>query len=62
MKRESKIIFSPQLANYLLKRGYQIIRLKQDKNNPDKNVFVFSVTDDFFTAIEDWEYKIEKVK
>jgi hypothetical protein len=49
-----KIIFSPQLANYLLSRGHSIIKLKPKKDNVRESVFVFAVDDNLFEAISDW--------
>ena len=60
MKKDSKIIFSPQLANYLLKHGYEIIKLKPKHDNPNETVFVFKLVDGFFEAMEDWMYYEEQ--
>ena len=54
MKKDAKIIFSPQLANFLLQRGYTIIKLKPKKTNPDESVFVFKLEDGLLESIEDW--------
>lgn len=32
--KDAKVIFSPQLANFLLKKGYQIINLKPKHDVP----------------------------
>ena len=37
----SKLIFSPQLAQYLLHCGYTIIELKPKRGAPNETVFVF---------------------
>lgn len=56
-KKNSKVIFSPQLAKYLLSRGHRIINVKQHKMYPHLTVFVFEINDDLFDAIEDWTAK-----
>lgn len=42
MKKTSKLIFSPQLAQYLLQCGFHIIELKPKRDAPRETVFVFS--------------------
>lgn len=38
---KDKVIFSPQLAQYLLHCGYTIIDLKRKKGTENETVFVF---------------------
>lgn len=40
-KQDAKIIFSPQLANFLLSRGHTIIKLKPKRGSETESVFVF---------------------
>ena len=54
MKKNAKVIFSPQLANYLLAHGYTIIKLKPKHENPNETVFVFRIEDGIYDAIEGW--------
>lgn len=54
----SKIIFSPQLANYLLDRGYKIIHLKPKNDNSNQTVFVFAVEKGFYDEI--YNYRKEE--
>ena len=54
MSVKGKIIFSPCLANYLLKHGHQIINLKPNRNNPEVTVYVFEATDSLFESIALW--------
>jgi hypothetical protein len=54
MKKDAKIIFSPQLANFLLAAGFTIIKLKPKHDNPNESVFVFRLEDGLFEAIEAW--------
>ena len=62
MKKDAKIIFSPQLANFLLQRGYMIIKLKPKKTNPDESVFVFKLEDGLYDCIEAWMAQEESSK
>ncbi len=52
--KDAKLIFNPSLANYLLNRGYFIIKLKPNRNNPSTPVFVFRLDDDLLETMEDW--------
>jgi len=54
----SKIIFSPQLANYLLNAGFSIIKLKPKHDAKNETVFVFRVEEGFYDAIDEWREKI----
>jgi hypothetical protein len=54
MKKDAKIIFSPQLANFLLSRGYTIIKLKPKHDTLNETVYVFRLDDGLLEAIEDW--------
>ena len=51
--KDAKIIFSPQLANYLLQCGFEIIKLKPKHGNPNETVFVFRLVDGLYDSIED---------
>lgn len=54
-KQDAKLIFSPQLANYLLARGHMIIKLKPKRGTENESVFVFQMDDDLFDAIDSWK-------
>jgi hypothetical protein len=54
-KQDAKLIFSPQLANFLLLRGHTIIKLKPKRGSENESVFVFQMNDDLFDAINDWK-------
>ena len=58
-EKDAKVIFSPQLANYLLNSGYTIIKLKPKHGTENETVYVFRLEDGLFTAIEDW-MKLDK--
>jgi hypothetical protein len=54
MEKDAKIIFSPQLANFLLKKGFQIIKLKPRHGKEEESVYVFETKEGFFEAVEEW--------
>ena len=54
MTKDAKIIFSPQLANYLLACGFSIIKLKPKRDKENENVFVFRLEDGLYDSIENW--------
>jgi hypothetical protein len=54
MTKDAKIIFSPQLANFLLSRGYTNIKLKPKHDVPNESVYVFRLENGLLEAIEDW--------
>lgn len=54
MKKDAKVIFSPQLANFLLMHGYTIIKLKPKHDHPDETVYVFRLEEGLLAAIEEW--------
>jgi hypothetical protein len=62
MKKDAKVIFSPQLANYLLMSGDTMIKLKPKHDNPNETVFVFRVDDGLYDCIENWMAKEENKK
>lgn len=37
------IVFSGQIANELLRKGYQIVEVRSDKRNKIKTIFLFNV-------------------
>lgn len=53
-RKDAKVIFSPQLANYLLQCGFEIIKLKPKHGNPNETVFVFRLVDGLYDSIEEW--------
>ena len=54
MKRTAKLIFSPQLAKYLIQCGYRVIDLKNNHNNPGDIVFVFAYDEGLEEEITIW--------
>lgn len=59
MKKDAKIIHSPQLANYLLQRGYTIIKLKPKHGNEHESVFVFRLDEGLLDIVAEWMEKGE---
>ena len=53
-EKKFKVIFSPQLANYLLKNNYNIVKLKPKHNTENESVYVFEVKDGFYDVMEEW--------
>ena len=51
---KTKLIFSPQLAQWLLHNGYTIIELKPKRDYENETVFVFRVDNGFDAAIRAW--------
>lgn len=49
----SKLIFSPQLANFLLEKGFKVIHLKPH-NVTKQTVYVFTVEKGFYEAIQEY--------
>lgn len=54
-KQDYRIIFSPKRARKLLKKGFSIIDIKANKDNPLKTVFVFKQDEEFIKALKDIE-------
>jgi hypothetical protein len=54
MNNDAKVIFSPQLSNFLLLKGYQIIKLKPKHGSPNETVYVFKLENGLLQAIEEW--------
>lgn len=48
---KTKLIFSPQLAQWLLHNGYTIVELKPKRNYENETVFVFRVDPGFDATI-----------
>ena len=50
----TKLIFSPQLAQWLLNDGFTIVDIKPKRDYPNETVFVFAVEDGFIESIQEW--------
>lgn len=51
---DTKVIFSPQLAQWLLQNGYKIVDLKPKRGFEKETVFVFEKGPGFNACIEAW--------
>jgi hypothetical protein len=49
----TKLIFSPQLAQWLLNDGFTIVDIKPKRDYPNETVFVFAVEDGFIESIQE---------
>jgi hypothetical protein len=54
MSKDAKVIHSPQLANYLLRRGFVIIKLKPKRGYPRESVYVFRMEDGLLDIVAEW--------
>jgi predicted CoA-binding protein len=54
MKKDAKVVHSPQLANYLLERGFTIIKLKPKRGTERESVFVFRMEDGLEEIVAEW--------
>ena len=50
--KEAKLIFTAELARKLLKNGHRIIDIKPHRENKDRTVFVFAVTEEFIKDLK----------
>lgn len=51
---KTKLIFSPQLAQFLLHRGMTIVELKPKRNRVNETVFVFEYDQQMPFLITEW--------
>lgn len=51
---KTKLIFSPQLAQWLLQNGFIIVDLKPKRDAEKETVFVFEVKSGFNTCVQAW--------
>lgn len=51
---KTKLIFSPQLAQWLLNHKFTIVDIKPKRDYPNETVFVFELNDSLLKSIEDW--------
>jgi hypothetical protein len=57
MNEEFKLIFSPQLAKYLLSKGFLIVDLKQKQESHKETIFVFKNSDALLFEVNNWMSK-----
>lgn len=51
---KTKVIFSPQLAQWLLHNNYRIVELKPKRGYENETVFVFEVVPGFSACVQAW--------
>ena len=51
---KTKLIFSPQLAQWLLNNKFTIVDIKPKRDYPNETVFVFEVKEGFLESIKKW--------
>ena len=51
---KTKLIFSPQLAQFLLHSGLKIVELKPKRNSINETVFVFQYDERLNNLMEEW--------
>ena len=54
VQMKTKLIFSPQLAQWLLNHNYSIVDIKPKRDYPNETVFVFEIKDGFLESIKEW--------
>lgn len=54
MSKKTKIIMNPNVAVFLLNKGYRIVDIEAHRENRDKSVFIFKVEDGLFEAMEEY--------
>ncbi|MCD8146911.1 MAG: DUF5659 domain-containing protein [Clostridiales bacterium] len=55
------IVYSMQLAGYLMMRGFRLVRNSPDRKNPSYNVFLFRESDMLLDAIDEYQTKYYKL-
>jgi hypothetical protein len=51
---KTKVIFSPQLAQWLIHKNYNIVDIKPKRGYPNETVFVFKVEGNFENEVAAW--------
>ena len=57
MDKETKLIFSPQLAKFLLLKGHIIVDLKVKKEDGISTIFVFKDSQKLISDVDLWKLK-----
>lgn len=48
------VIKNQSLATYLMSKGYRLIKLQKDRNNPNRNVYLFKDTEKLRKSITEY--------
>lgn len=59
--KKLKIIYSMQLAGYLMMRGFRLVRNSPDRKSPNYDIFLFHETDMLLDAIDEYQTKYYKL-
>lgn len=51
---KTKLIFSPQLAQFLLHNGLKVVELKPKRNSVNETVFVFQYEERLYDLMKEW--------
>lgn len=51
---KTKLIFSPQLAQFLLHNGLKVVELKPKRNSVNETVFVFQYEECLYDLMKEW--------
>ena len=54
------VIKSQSMATFLMMKGFRLIKLQKDRNNPNRNVYLFKDSEELRKAIT--EYTVNKNK
>lgn len=48
------VIKSQSMATYLMSKGFRLIKLQQDRNNPNRNVYLFKDSSELRKSITEY--------
>lgn len=54
------VIKAQSMATYLMSKGFRLIKLQQDRNNPNRNVYLFKDSLELRKAITEYTNKKKK--
>lgn len=54
-KKEYRYVFSQRLAGYLMLKGFKLLRMNVNLDDPKKHVFCFNNNEDVIQAIQDYK-------
>ena len=60
MNNKRKYVYSLKCAGYLMLHGYPLLDMQKNKENTNKNVFVFNYSDSIDNAIENYKQSQNK--
>ena len=54
------VIKSQSMATYLMGKGFRLVKLQRDRNNPNRNVYLFKNSLELRKAITEYTYNKNK--